>query len=184
MSEAAFQLITHRLVIRGHRTDDLEDVLSALQESKPELQKWMGWATPWPTPENHAAWLHQSVADLPDKARHMRFGAFSRETGKFLVSLGCTTMKPGHSHLSYWARSSEARQGFTTEAVMAFCQNLFYHHKAERIECGFETGNTASQRVLEKCGFSYEKDWENRLDNGTVRQEKLYTLQYSLAGNE
>ncbi|MDB5491148.1 MAG: ribosomal n-acetyltranseferase [Micavibrio sp.] len=170
------QIVTHRLVIRGHRPGDQDDLLSALEESKTELQKWMNWATPWPSGEQQAEWLHQSVADLPDKARHMRFGVFHRIDGKFLASLGCTTLKPGHFHLSYWARSGETRSGYTTEAVMAFCQHLLYHQGAERIESGCEISNIASQRVLEKAGFVYETDWENKFDNGVARQEKLYAI--------
>jgi ribosomal-protein-alanine N-acetyltransferase len=171
-------ILTSRLLIRGHQAGDLPDVLDALQESRTELEKWMNWATPWPSDDDHAQWLHQSIADLDDKARHLRFGAFCRISGQFLVSLGCTTMKPGHFHLSYWARHGKTGHGFTTESVMAFCQNLLYHHRAERIESGCETGNFASQRVLEKCGFVYEKDWENRFDDkpGFVRQEKLYAI--------
>jgi RimJ/RimL family protein N-acetyltransferase len=53
---------------------------------------------------------------------------------------------------------------------------LFGVMAAVKIESGFEIGNTASRRVLEKCGFLYEKDWENTFESGLVRREKLYYL--------
>jgi RimJ/RimL family protein N-acetyltransferase len=48
------------------------------------------------------------------------------------------------------------RKGYMTDAVTALLRYVFSHLGLERISSGTQENNTASQRVLEKCGFVLE----------------------------
>ena len=52
----------------------------------------------------------------------------------------------------YWGK------GLATEAAKAACQYAFTQLKLNRLISIIETENTASIRIAEKCGMSYEKD--------------------------
>lgn len=171
-------ILTPRLCLRGPEPKDSTDITTALEESRPELQRWLNWATPWPSQEETEKWLLQSITDFKNEASHVRFEGFDRQTERFLISLGCTRMNSECFHISYWARTSAAGNGYVTEAVNALSRYLFDVCGAKRLETGYEIGNIASQRVLEKCGFEYEKDWDNHIANkpGLIRKEKLYVM--------
>ena len=44
--------------------------------------------------------------------------------------------------------------GYATEAVKAVLEWAFAHSEVTSVEAESDSGNTASERVLEKCGFS------------------------------
>ena len=110
-------ILTPRLCLRGPEPKDSTDITTALEESRPELQRWLNWATPWPSQEETEKWLLQSITDFKNEASHVRFEGFDRQTERFLISLGCTRMNSECFHISYWARTSAAGNGYVTEAV-------------------------------------------------------------------
>ncbi len=150
-------LHTSRLLIRKPQPSDLQDVYEAMQDSKPELQRWMSWAKEWPDQEELKDFYNQSADVWENGGRHYRFECFSRENDRFTTSLGVSIddWEKGNRlfHISYWARSTETGQGYTTEAVKALMGMLFNEAGAKRIITGHDKGNIASQRVIEKCGF-------------------------------
>ena len=60
-------------------------------------------------------------------------------------------------------------KGYMSEAVNLFVPYLFAIKQVNRIEAAAMDGNIGSQRVLEKCGFTYE---------GTARQALFYRGDY------
>jgi ribosomal-protein-alanine N-acetyltransferase len=60
-------------------------------------------------------------------------------------------------------------KGYVTQAVNLFVPYLFAIKEVHRFEAVAMEGNIASQRVLEKCGFSYE---------GTLRQALFFRGDY------
>lgn len=57
--------------------------------------------------------------------------------------------------LTYFLHPSHWSNGYTTEALHAFLRHLFQNEQPERafVDANIKEGNTASARVLEKCGF-------------------------------
>ncbi|MBZ4322829.1 GNAT family N-acetyltransferase [Streptomyces huiliensis] len=55
--------------------------------------------------------------------------------------------------LGYWVAAGRAGRGLGTAAVAAVCEAAAGELGMHRVEAGTVTTNTASQRVLEKCGF-------------------------------
>jgi len=60
------------------------------------------------------------------------------------------------AEIGYWLGESHWGRGVMTAAVCVFRDALFAHTDLERLEAGSFITNHASQRVLEKSGFSCE----------------------------
>ena len=59
----------------------------------------------------------------------------------------------GIAEIGYGILEEYQGQGYATEAVQAACRWAFLHPDVRSLEAETDAGNTASQRVLEKCGF-------------------------------
>ena len=60
----------------------------------------------------------------------------------------------GRAEIGYGIMEEYRGQGYAAEAVRAACHWALGHTSVKSLEAETEAGNTASQRVLEKCGFS------------------------------
>ena len=170
-------ITTPRLIIRAPLKKDMTDIFTALQESRPELEQWMSWARPWPDKDVLKGHILKSIEDFKTGARHRRFECFDKETGRFVVSLGCSTEETaGHFHISYWTRTDATGKGYATEAVNGLARYLFAAAGATHLESGYELGNIGSKRVLEKCGFYAKGTNKKVLGNGKIRLERLCLL--------
>ncbi|MFX0010056.1 MAG: GNAT family N-acetyltransferase [Candidatus Hermodarchaeota archaeon] len=58
--------------------------------------------------------------------------------------------------IGYMMEISERKKGYCTEAVKLFIDYLFLSTHLERIQATTDKRNIASQKVLEKCGFTNE----------------------------
>ena len=169
-------ITTPRLIIRGPKAGDAKDILLAHLESRPELEQWLGWARPWPENTQLKDEIARAAKDFAADAPHRRFEAFAREGNRLLVSLGCTLDGPGRYHLSYWTRTGETGKGYAAEALNGLCRYLFEVAGATHIESGYEPGNIASKRVLEKCGFVSGKMTPKAFPAKPKRLERLCLL--------
>ncbi len=59
----------------------------------------------------------------------------------------------GVAEIGYGIMEEYRGQGFATEAVRAVCRWAFRQAEVKMLEAETDAGNTASQRVLAKCGF-------------------------------
>ncbi len=72
--------------------------------------------------------------------------------------------------IGYTMFDAERRgQGLTTEALSLFTDYLFQSTKIHRVQLIIADGNIASEKVAQKCGFTYE---------GTARQAMFQRGQY------
>jgi RimJ/RimL family protein N-acetyltransferase len=69
------------------------------------------------------------------------------------------------------------KKGYTTEAVKLFCDYLFKLKKITRLEIRCSTGNAASKRVAEKCGFIHEGTSKSAFRRaGKLYDSEVYAL--------
>ena len=68
----------------------------------------------------------------------------------------------GTAEIGYGILEEYQGQGYASEAVQAACRWAFQHAEVTSLEAETDAGNSASQRVLEKCGFR---------PNGTLGKE-------------
>ena len=68
--------------------------------------------------------------------------------------------------------ANERRKGYGTEAIQLMIDHLFLTKDVVRIQVSTDTSNIASQRALEKVGFSKEgtmrKSWYTRGETETI----------------
>ncbi len=155
-TRAFLPIRTERLVIRPSVLDDAE---AAYQRRRlPEVARYQDWELPYTREraEQRMAsleamegpvdgeWWSVTVVDaavpdriLGDLAVGITFGGRSAEIGY--------TFHPDH-----WGR------GYATEACQALIRWLFEEFGVHRVEASMHPENTASTRVVEACGMTYE----------------------------
>lgn len=86
-------------------------------------------------------------------------------TGRFLGNVALHVMAPelGEAMLSYGITREARGHGYTTRAVRLVCRWGFETARFQRLTAGTAPGNVASQRVLERAGFSREGLERSRL---------------------
>ena len=150
--EIADVIRTPRLLMRRPRRDDAEAVFSGWA-SDPVATRYLSWST------------HEAIADTidflgfsDDEWARWPLGPLLIEdvqTGVVLGSSGLAFETDRRAEVGYVFAPSAWGQGYATEAVAALVTfagrmaplSLFAHVHPD---------NTASIRVLEKCGFAYQ----------------------------
>ncbi len=160
---------TERLSLRGHNRDDFSDLVAMW--SDPEVTRFIG-GKPFTREETWARLLR-----YVGHWELMGFGFWSvreRATDRHVGDVGIGELKRdmvpvltdpevGWS-LARWAHG----KGYATEAVRAVLAWGTTHFAGRRMVCGIASGNLASIRVAEKCGFEPIGPSTYRGDHGMV----------------
>ncbi|MFG2287467.1 GNAT family N-acetyltransferase [Streptomyces sp. NPDC048595] len=78
-------------------------------------------------------------------------------------------------NVGYWVDAGQVRRGLASAAVRAVCAAADAELGLHRLQAGTLLDNTASQRVLTKCGFTPFGTAENYLHiNGAWRDHRLF----------
>jgi len=75
--------------------------------------------------------------------------------GDVLGGVGIDLSKPTAPEIGYWLGVPFWGQGFATEAARAVIDYAFEEFEATELRAGARVVNSASRRVLEKCGFQW-----------------------------
>ncbi len=148
-------LETPRLAMRQFTEDDVDNLFGL--NSDPEVMRYLTGGRPTPREEirDQIIPLHLAVYERFD-----RLGTWAAEsiaTGEFL---GWFHLRPGHRtditniDLGYRLRRSAWNKGYATEGSLALIDMGFTGLDAERVFGHTMTVNTASRRVMEKCGLT------------------------------
>jgi [ribosomal protein S5]-alanine N-acetyltransferase len=79
------------------------------------------------------------------------------------------------AEIGYWLSESYWGRGIVTDAVSALLPVAFERYDIVRLQSGIFSTNTASMRVLEKCGFIREAVHKNAIwKNGRLLDEVVY----------
>jgi RimJ/RimL family protein N-acetyltransferase len=117
----------------------------------------MPWAHFPLTRESQFAVVTQFQSDYW-AGREFVFGAFDAQ-GSLVGCAGLhprTALNPLALELGYWCHSARAGQGWTTLSAQILIALAFDHLGSDRVQVMHDEANTASQRVIEKCGFTFE----------------------------
>jgi RimJ/RimL family protein N-acetyltransferase len=159
-------LETDRLLIQRFARRDAATLDEAIRASLPDLNQWLPWARMDYNSADTAAFLRESIqAWREDRAwdYSIRWKAQPHHhVGN--VSFWTVSKLGKIVEVGYWVRSDETSQGVCTEAVDRILREAFdalgYHKAVLRIA----VGNTPSDRVAQKLGFTRE---------GVLREELL-----------
>ncbi len=100
--------------------------------------------------------------------------------GKFAGNIGvciCNDILRMNAELGYWIGDEYKCRGIMTEAVTEMVQIVFDNFEVTRIFASPFGNNFASQRVLEKAGFTLEAMFEKiYIKNGMKQDELVYAI--------
>ncbi|OWV74224.1 GNAT family acetyltransferase [Rhizobium sp. N122] len=144
---------TARLQLRIPVAADI-DFLAGLF-SRPELVAHR----PVPRPDS----LEESTARLARDTEHWRehgFGRWAVETKAGLIGFGGVTVSKefGSLNISYHLHPESWGHGYATELVRETLTFAFDDLRADRVIGLVRPVNAASRRILETCGFSFERE--------------------------
>jgi len=155
---AALSRYTPRLELRPFRRRDVDSLLEAVTESKPQLEPWLPWAADRYRRadalrfirDSSAAWVDGRAFDMAIR----RLDDPERHLGN--ISVWHTSRREQSGEIGYWVRTSVGSQGIATEAGARVVQAAFEELELHRVTLRIATGNRASERIAEKLGFVQE----------------------------
>ncbi|MFC4403859.1 GNAT family N-acetyltransferase [Gracilibacillus xinjiangensis] len=148
------RLETDRLILRKMTLEDAEDIY--LYGSDEEVSKYVTWNT------------HQSLSDTKgfvefiinqyENSQIAPWGMEYKENGKFIGTIDFVSWEPQHktAEIGYVLSKQYWGKGLTTEAAREIISFGFKEMDLVRIQAKCFVENTASQRVMEKAGMSFE----------------------------
>jgi RimJ/RimL family protein N-acetyltransferase len=155
-------LETERLILRHQVLEDL-DALWALY-CGPEITKYIPDA-----PRSLKEAKEELEWHMHGHPRHPELGLWAtvhKETGKFIGRCGLLPWTiDGHDEVevAYTIAEEYQGQGLGTEAAQAILQYGFEQLKLSRLICLIDSENTASQKVAEKIGMTFEKEGRDEM---------------------
>jgi len=147
---------TDRLVLQRLRYEDAEEIFYGYA-SKPEATRYVAWPTHQSVQETRR-FLDYAVSAWEGGSEYT-FSIRIKETNWFIGSIGIVN-DSGKVSFGYILGPGHWSKGYATEACATVMQHLRTQPGVYRIWTLVDTENTASCKVLEKCGF--------------VREAKLY----------
>lgn len=144
---------TPRLVLRGWRTDDAEELYELARD--PEVGTPAGW------PPHESVGQSREIIETVFASPYV-YAVVLKETGRPVGCVGIVASEPRHSQaiapddaeIGYWLGRAYWGRGIIPEAVEALVA-LARADGRHRLWIAFYDGNDRSRRVAEKCGFRY-----------------------------
>ena len=179
--QAAILLESARLRLRRFTAADL-DLLVEL-DSDPEVMRWISYGVPTPRERYEHEILPRWFAQYQATPLLGYWAAESRDDGAFVgwFHLRPDRIDDGEQELGYRLRRAAWGLGLATEGSVALLDHGFRRVGTDRISARTLAGNHASQRVMQKCGLRYERDFVYPEDVIAGRSERERTaVKYSL----
>jgi RimJ/RimL family protein N-acetyltransferase len=143
--------------LRRWRAEDVDALMEALEASRAELQRWMVWATPWPTREIEEMVLRAGAAKF-DAGESFDFAIFDGDALIGGAGLMPVEDEPGVWQIGYWVRSDRTRAGVATAAARALTDAAFAILGLDYIQLRMDQANIASASVPPKLGYTLERE--------------------------
>ena len=183
--EPVILLETARLRLRRFTAADLDRLVEL--DADPEVMRWISYGAPTPRERYEQEILPRWFAQYEATPLLGYWAAETRDDGGFVgwFHLRPDRIDAGEQELGYRLRRAAWGRGFATEGGRALLAHGYERVGAGRISARTLAGNRASQRVMQKCGLAYERDFVYPDDVIPGRSESERTaVKYSLARDE
>lgn len=153
MSQPPYPLQTPRLLLRMLREEDI-DVLTAYRND-PEVNALQDWDLPYPREraERMVAELADRADIVPGKGTQLAIDLDGELIGDLYVGLD---EHSGIADIGYTLRTEHQGKGYAGEATAAVVDDLIGRLGVHRVVAELSTDNTASARLLERLGMTFE----------------------------
>jgi ribosomal-protein-alanine N-acetyltransferase len=170
------ELETERLLLRKMRLDDAEAMFA--YASDPEVTRYVPWDT-HRSMEDSESFLGFATEGY-ERGDFGGWGVVLKDDGVFIGTCGIDVgYAPEHARaeLGYVLSREHWGKGLMPEAVRAVIRFSFGRMGLNRVEARCIAENTASARVMEKAGMTYEGTLREReFIKGAYRDMKLYSI--------
>ena len=141
-------LVTERLVMRPPHAEDAGDLVKLANDR--QLAAMLA-SMPHPYGEGEA---RAFIGNWSQPRAGAGYALTLADTGAFI---GCASLIDGRQGLTlgYWIGRPHQGQGLATEAAHALVDLAFRATEIDRLYASCRVVNTASRRVIQKCGFHY-----------------------------
>jgi ribosomal-protein-alanine N-acetyltransferase len=150
---------TKRLLLRPIRAEDAQQIYDCWA-SDPAVTRFLTWephASVADTGKIVAVWLQEY-----EKPDCYRYGLELKATGALIGTIDVVGYHHGNPVIGYASGRAYWNNGYMTEALAAFRDRLLADgHDTLVIEAVAE--NTGSNRVIEKCGFTFVGSYQQAL---------------------
>ena len=155
------RLETERLILRQIKVGDTNDVFE--YSSDPEVTKYLTWE-PHPTKYYTKKYLH-GVKNAYKEGRFFDWAIVLKATGKMIGTCGFTSFNYTENicEIGYVLNPRYRGYSLMPEAAWRVIGFAFEELSARRVEARFMEENSASLRVMEKCGMQLETVHKNAL---------------------
>jgi len=142
-------LVTERLVLRPPHEDDIPELAELADDRR--IAEMLG-RMPHPYGEREARAFVEGTRQ--NVAAGCTYAVTLAESGAFI---GCAGLhgRPQGLELGYWIGRPYWGRGYATEAAHALVDLAFRASAIERLHVSCRVINSASRRVIHKCGFQY-----------------------------
>ena len=145
------KLETKRLIVRPFTSDDLPEFRKLLT-----IEELPGWGMQRDRAEDFLNWQISNYEKMDILHGAVCFGIFDKGTGRILGNAGAGEHDDLHEpEIFYCLLPSERGKGYATEAAAAVTAWALANYDIPYLIGTVEKSNAASQRVLEKCGYTY-----------------------------
>ncbi|WP_417767578.1 GNAT family N-acetyltransferase [Stappia sp.] len=145
--------------LRAPQPHDFPEWAALREESRAFLQPWEPqWAEDELTRAAYRRRLRRYAREIRED-RAYPFFLFREEDGALVGGATLSNIRRGVAQacsLGYWMGATHAGRGYMSEAVRALLSFAFGELALHRVEAACLPHNAASQRLLEKAGFSRE----------------------------
>ncbi len=140
-------LVTERLVLRAPHADDISD-LAELANNRNVAEKLARMPHPYGFTD-----ALEFLAMAEGREAGCIYAVTLAETGRFIGTAGLEDWRGTGLEIGYWLGEPFWGRGYGTEAAGALVDLAFRATGVDVLHASCRTGNAASRRVLEKCGF-------------------------------
>jgi len=129
----------------------IEDLLVHLNNVN--ISKWLFLPSEPYTKEDAKKWLDFCRENDKTGENHLFAIEFD---GNFVGGIGLHKKMEHCYDVGYWIAEKYWGKGYATEALKVITELALNEFKIDRVQAYVFDGNTASEKVLEKCGYEYE----------------------------
>lgn len=178
LNDFPHEFYTERLLIRLPLPGDGKMVFDAVQASRNDLKKWLGFAQNEQSLEETEVNVREAHLKFL-KRENLRLHIFLRETGEFIGSSGMHRINWDipKFEIGYWIDSRQSGKGYITETVHGITGFAFNELGAKRVEIHCDTKNLKSRAVPERLKYVLEGIHYNdsiAVDGNELRDTCIY----------